>query len=81
MHGDNVVMRSDHRTGKTLQQETESSRSDIETTRLDPDAICVWNSEIVIIEVRVCDEMFSAPLIRLEAIGETVKRGNWHALF
>ena len=66
-------MRSHHRTWETFQHETESSGSDIKTAWLEPDAVRVRNPEIVIVEVRVCYEMFTASLIRLEAVGKTAK--------
>ena len=81
MHARNVVMRSNHRARQTLQHQTESPGSDIKTTWLEPDAVRVWNPEIVIVEVRVCDEMFAASLIRLEAVGTTTESGDWHVLF
>jgi hypothetical protein len=74
-------MRSDHRSRETFQHQTESAGCDIKTAWLEPDAVRIRNPEIVIIEVRVCDEMFSASLIRLKAIGKTVERGNWHFPF
>jgi hypothetical protein len=27
---------------------------------------------------RVCNEMFTASLIRLESVGKTAESGNWH---
>jgi hypothetical protein len=74
-------MRSHHRTWETFQHETESSGGDIKTARLEPDAVRVRNPQIVIIQVRVCNEVFTASLIRLEAVGKTAKRGNWHVIF
>ena len=81
MHARNVVMRSDHRARQTFQYQTESTWSDIKAAWLEPDTVRVWNPEIVIIKVRVCDEMFTASLIRLETVGKTAESGNWHVLF
>src|SRR5438034_10509533 len=81
MHARNVVMRSDHRTRETFQDKTESSRRDIETTRLKPDTVRVRNPQIFVVEIRVGDEVFAASLIWLKAIGKTVEGGNWHVLF
>ena len=81
MHDPNVVMRSDNRTRETFQHQTESPGSDIKTAWLEPDTVHVWNPEIVIIQVRVCDEMFTASLIRLETVGKTAESGNWHVAF
>jgi hypothetical protein len=74
-------MRSDHRSRETFQHQTESTRGDIKTAWLEPDTVRVWDPEIAIIEVRVCDEMFTASLIRLETVGKTAESGNRHALF
>jgi hypothetical protein len=74
-------MRSHHRTRETFQDETESSRSDIETTRLEPDAVHVRNPETVIAEIRIGDEVFAASLIWFKPVGKTVERGNRHAVF
>jgi hypothetical protein len=74
-------MRSDHRTWETFQHETESSGSDIKAAWLDPDTVRVWNPEIIIVEVSVCDEMFTASLIRFETVGKAAESGNRHGLF
>jgi hypothetical protein len=81
MHAPNVVMRSDHRAREAFQHQTESPGSDIKTAWLEPDTVRVWNPKIVIIEVRVCDEMFTASLIRLETVGKTAESGNRHDPF
>ncbi len=36
---------------------------------------------MVIVEIGVGDEVFAAPLIRLEPVAETAEGGNWHFLF
>src|SRR5881398_3536943 len=70
MHGANVVMGSHHGARETFQNETEPTRCDVEAAGLEPDAIRIRNPETVIVEVDVSDEVFAAPSIRIEAIGE-----------
>ena len=80
MHARNVVMRSNHRARQTFQYQTESSGSDIKTAWLEPDTVRIWNPEILVMEVRVCDEMFTASLIRFETVGKTAESGNRHLI-
>jgi hypothetical protein len=81
MYAPNVVMRSDHRARQTFQYQTESTRGDIKTAWLEPDTIRVWNPKSVVIQVRICDEMLAASLIRFETVGKTAESGNRHGLF
>jgi hypothetical protein len=74
-------VRSHYRARETFQDKTESSSRDIKTAWLKPDAVRVRNPQIVIIQIRVCNEVFTASLIRLKPVGKTVKRGNWHVFF
>ena len=74
-------MRSHHRARETFQDETESSRSDIKTAWLEPDAVRVRNPETVIAEIRIGDEVFAASFIRLKTISKTVERYDRHAVF
>src|SRR5947207_6489345 len=78
MHGANVVVRSNHRTGETFQNDSESSRCDVEAAGLEPDTIRIRNPETVIFQVDVGNEVFAAPSIRLEAVGEIAEGGDWH---
>jgi hypothetical protein len=78
MNGANVVVSSHHRAGKTFQNDAESSRRDIKATRLEPDAIRVRHPETIVFQVNVRDEVFAAPSIWLEAVGETAKGIDRH---
>src|SRR5439155_21900830 len=78
MHGANVVMNPHHGARETFQNETEPTRCDVKAAGLEPDTVRVRNPETVIVEVGVSNEMFAVPPIRLQAIGETVERGDRH---
>src|SRR5881397_1029468 len=78
MNGANVIVRSHHRAGEAFQNDAESSRRDVKATRLEPDTIRVRNPETLIFQVDVSDEVFAAPSIRLEAVGEIAKGSNRH---
>src|SRR5712664_3834499 len=78
MNGANVIMSSHHRTGETFQNDAESSGRYVERAGLEPDTIRVRNPETVIFQVNVCNEMFAAPSIRIEAVGETAICGDRH---
>src|SRR5438552_17188626 len=78
MNGANVVVSSHHRAGKTFQNDAESSRCDVEAAGLEPDTICIRNPETVIIQVGVSDEVFPAPSIRIETVGEITEGGDRH---
>jgi hypothetical protein len=78
MNGANMVMGSHHRTGKTFENEAESSRCDVKATRLEPDTIRIRNPETVVIQVGVGNEVFAAPSIRIEAIGEIAEGSDRH---
>jgi hypothetical protein len=78
MYGANMVMGSHHRTGKTFQNEAESSRRDVEATRLEPDTIRIRNPECVVIQVGIGDEVFAAPSIWIETVGEIAESSDRH---
>src|SRR5437762_1803140 len=78
MNGANVVMSSHHGARETFQNETESTRCNIKATRLEPDTIRVRHPETIIVQVGVSDEVFAAPSIRLEAVGEIAECGDRH---
>jgi len=69
---------SDHRAGKAFQNDAESSRCDIKAAGLEPDTIRIRNPETVIFQVDVGNEVFAAPLIRLETVGEIAEGSDWH---
>jgi len=60
------------------QNYAESARRDVEAAGLEPDTICIRNPEAVIFQVGVGNEVFAAPSIRIEAVGETIESGDWH---
>src|SRR5207302_242638 len=64
--------------GKTFQNDAESSRRDVKAARLEPDAFCIRNPEAVVLQVDVSNEVFAAPLSRIEAVGETAEGSDWH---
>src|SRR5205823_560937 len=74
----NVIMRSDHRAGETFQNDAESSRCNVEATGLEPDTIRIRDPETLIFQVEVGNEVFAAPSIRIEAIGEIAEGSDWH---
>src|SRR5437588_4607212 len=78
MNGANMVVSSDHRAGKAFQHDAESSRCDVKRARLEPDTIRVRNPETIIFQIDASNEVFAAPLIRIEAVGETAESCDWH---
>src|SRR5437762_6255894 len=78
MHGANVVMGSHHGPRQTFQNDAESTRCNVEAAGLEPDTIRVRNPKTVIVEVDVSDEVFAAPSIRLQAIGEIAEGSDRH---
>ena len=78
MNGPNMVVRSHHGTGEAFQNYAESSRCDVEAAGLEPDTIRIRNPETVIFQIDVGDEVFAAPLIRIETVSETVEGGDRH---
>src|SRR5207245_5930055 len=78
MHSPNMVVSSHHRTGEPFQNDTESSRCDVEGAGLKPDTIRVRHPETVIFQVDVGNEVFAAPSTRIEAVGKTVEGGDRH---
>src|SRR5437879_2498881 len=78
VNGANVIMSSDHRPGETFQNDAESSRRDVKGVGLEPDTIRVRNPETIIFQVDVSNEVFAAPLIRIEAVVETAEGSDRH---
>src|SRR6266496_745521 len=78
MNGANMVVSSHHRAGETFQNDAESSRCDVKGAGLEPDTIRVRNPETLIFQVDVSNEMFAAPSIRIEAVGEIAEGGDRH---
>src|SRR5438105_14554187 len=78
MNGANVIVSSHHRAGKAFQNDAESSRCDVEGAGLEPDTIRVRHPETLIFQVDVSNEVFAAPSIRIEAVGETVEGSDRH---
>src|SRR5437764_4601501 len=78
MNGANVIVSSHHRAGETFQNDGESSRCDVEAAGLEPDTVRIRNPETVVVEVGISNEVFAAPSIRLEAVGEIAEGSNRH---
>src|SRR5436190_16444197 len=78
MNSANVVMGSHHRTGETFQNDAESSGCDVKAAGLEPDTIRIRHPETVVFQVDVGNEVFAAPSIRIETIGETVEGSDRH---
>src|SRR5437773_8157605 len=78
MNGANVVVSSHHRAGESFQNDAESSRCDVKGAGLEPDTIRVRHPQTVILQVDVGNEVFAAPSIRIEAVGEIAKGSNRH---
>src|SRR5882724_8427299 len=78
MNSANMVVSSHHRAGKTFQNDGESSRCDVEAAGLEPDTIRVRNPETVVVQAGVSDEVFAAPSIRIEAVGEIAEGSDRH---
>src|SRR6266496_6143658 len=81
MNGANMVVSSHHRTGETFQNDAESSRCDVKGAGLEPDTIRVRNPKPIVVQVDVGNEMFAAPSIRIEAVGEIVECSDRHMSF
>src|SRR5215470_6822536 len=78
VNGADVVVSSDSATGKALQDDAESSRSNVEATGLKPDAVRVRDPEAVLVQVDVGDEMFATPSARIQAVGEATECVDRH---
>src|SRR5437773_6707048 len=78
MNRANVVVGSHHCSGETFQNDAESSRCNIKATGLEPDTIRVRHPKTLIFQIDVRNEVFAAPLTRLEAVGETAKSIDRH---
>src|SRR5437899_6252199 len=78
MNSANMVVGSDHRAGKTFQNDAESSRCDVKGAWLEPDTIRVRNPETIVFQVDVSNEVFAAPSIRIEAVGEIAEGSDRH---
>src|SRR5207248_693293 len=74
----NVVVSAQLGAGKTFQNDAESSRRDVKAAGLEPDTIRVRHPETIIFQIDVSNEVFAAPLSRIEAVGETVEGSDWH---
>src|SRR6266496_1289521 len=78
MNGANAVVSSHHGAGETFQNDAESSRCDVKGARLEPDTIRVRNPETLIFQVEVGNEVFAAPSIRIETVGEIAEGSDRH---
>jgi hypothetical protein len=78
MNGANVVVSAQLGAGETFQNDAESSGCDVKATGLDPDTIRIRNPETVVVQVGVRDEVFAAPSIWIEAVGEIAEGSNRH---
>src|SRR5436309_1372212 len=78
MNGANMIVGSDDRTGETFENDAEASRCDVKAAGLEPDTIRVGNPETIIFQVDVGNEVFAAPSIRIEAVGEIAEGGDRH---
>src|SRR5438045_555394 len=78
LNGPNVVVSAQLGAGETLQNDAESSRRDVKASLLDPYTLVVRNPEAVVLHVNIGNEVFAAPSIRIEAVGETVEGSDWH---
>src|SRR5439155_3162347 len=78
VNGANMVVSSHHRARETFQNDAESSRCDVKGAGLEPDTIRVRNPETIIFQVDVRNEVFAAPSIRIEAVGEIAEGGDRH---
>src|SRR5580658_4795893 len=78
LDGPDVVVSSYHRTGKTLDHDRESAGRNIEVAGLEPDSVRVGNPQPLVFQADAGDEVFTAPLVVVEAVGEAGKAGNRH---
>src|SRR5947207_2796892 len=78
INGANMVVSSHHGAGETFQNDAESSRCDVEGARLEPDTIRVRNPKTIIFQIDVRNEVFAAPSIRIETVGEITEGGDRH---
>jgi hypothetical protein len=77
-NGPNVVVSAQLGAGETFQNDAESSRRDVKAARLDPYTFRIRNPEAVVLHVDVGNEVFAAPSIWIEAVGETVEGSDRH---
>src|SRR5438270_9931554 len=80
-NGANVVVSAQLGAGKTFQNDAESSRRDVKAARLEPDAFRIRNPETIVLQVDVSNEVFAAPLICIEAVGEAAEGSDRHMSF
>jgi len=73
-----VVVSAQLGAGETFQNDAESSRRDVKAAGLDPYTFGVRNPAAVVVDVDVGNEVFAAPLIRIEAVSETVEGSDRH---
>jgi hypothetical protein len=78
MNGANVVVGSHHSAGEAFQNDAESSRCDVKGAGLEPDTIRVRHPETIIFQLDVSNEVFAAPSIRIEAVGEIAEGSDRH---
>src|SRR5881409_2989101 len=78
MNGANMVVSSHHGAGETFQNDAESSRRDVKGAGLEPDTIRIRDPEPLIFQVDVRNEVFAAPSIRIEPVGEIAEGSDWH---
>src|SRR5438132_9833286 len=78
MNGANMIVSSHHRAGEAFQNDAESPRCDVKGTGLEPDTIRVRHPETLLFQVDVSNEVFAAPSIRIETVGETVEGSDRH---
>src|SRR5437588_7278247 len=78
MNGADVVVGSHHRTGEAFQYDGESSGRDVKGAWLKPDTIRVRHPETIVFQVDVSNEVFAAPSIRIETVGETAEGSDRH---
>src|SRR6186713_1215584 len=78
MNSANVVVNAQLGAGETFQHDAETTRRDVKAARLEPYTFRIRNPEAVVVHVDVGNEMFAAPSIRIEAVGETVESSDRH---
>src|SRR4051794_22767108 len=77
-HSANVVVSAQRGARETFQNDAESAGCAVEMAGLEPDTIGIRHPATVVRYIDIGNEVLAASLVRIEAIGETTERGDWH---
>src|SRR5262249_53258113 len=72
------IMSSNHGPGEAFQHKTESARRHVEPAWLEPDPVGVGHPQTVVFQVRIRNEVLTAPSVRFETVGDAVEGDDRH---